>query len=228
VAGIAVLTGSETIVSIENPSLMNFITGDQFDSIYHEHFSYLTAHSVKWIAAEKGLELFKVEEIQTHGGSNRYWLRKTTDKRLDFPDVEAKISREKSMGLLNEEVWKTFADRIQVLIASFHDWVEDLDKSGRILCGYGAAAKASTLINSSQINKKWIQAIADSSPEKQGWFMPTLGIPIVSPREMESFSPTDIIIFPWNISEELNSLIKQQFNPAIRTWIAVPSIKEME
>jgi hypothetical protein len=132
------------------------------------------------------------------------------------------------MGLLDEDVWKAFAARIQNLIASFHDWVEDLNKNGKILCGFGAAAKASTLINSSQINQKWIQAIADSSPEKQGWFMPTLGIPIVSPQEMESLSPTDIIIFPWNISEELNSFIKQQFNPEIRTWIAVPKIKEME
>ena len=228
VEGLAILTGPSTILSVENPSLMNFISGDQFDSIYHEHFSYLTAHSVKWIAANNGLELFRVEEIQTHGGSNRYWLRKAGNRNLDFPDVEVKISREKTMGLLDEDVWKAFAARIQNLIASFHDWVEDLNNKGKILCGFGAAAKASTLINSSQINQKWIRAIADSSPEKQGWFMPTLGIPIVSPQEMESFSPTDIIIFPWNISEELNSFIKQQFNPEIRTWIAVPKIKEME
>jgi hypothetical protein len=228
VEGLAILTGPRTILSIENPSLMNFISGDQFDSIYHEHFSYLTAHSVKLIALEFGLELFNVEAIETHGGSNRYWLRKKNGIDQKFATVEYKISSEIEMGLLNEEAWEEFSDRVQLLIKKFREWAEDLYLSGRVLCGYGAAAKASTLINASHINKDWIRAIADSSPEKQGWFMPSLGIPIISPQEVKEINPSDIVIFPWNLSLELTSLIRNQFESTLKTWIAVPQILEMK
>ena len=228
VEGLAILTGPSTILSVENPSLMNFISGDQFDSIYHEHFSYLTAHSVKLIALEHGLELFDVEDIETHGGSNRYWLRKKNGIDQTFVSVEHKISTEIGMGLLNEGIWLEFSDRVQLLIKNFREWAEELHLSGRVLCGYGAAAKASTLINASHIHKDWISAIADSSPEKQGWYMPSLGIPIISPQEMKDFNPSDIVIFPWNLSLELASLIRNQFDSTLKTWIAVPQIIEIK
>jgi 2-polyprenyl-3-methyl-5-hydroxy-6-metoxy-1,4-benzoquinol methylase len=228
VEGLAILAGPSTILSVENPSLMNFILGDQFDSIYHEHFSYLTAHSVKLIALEHGLELFNVEDIETHGGSNRYWLRKTSGIDQKFSIVEQKISMEIEFGLLREEVWQEFSDRIRLLIQNFKEWVEELHLSGRVLCGYGAAAKASTLINASHIQKDWIRAIADSSPEKQGWFMPSLGIPIISSQDMKDFHPSDIIVFPWNLSVELTSLIRKQFDSTLKIWIAVPQIIEMK
>jgi hypothetical protein len=225
ISGLAKMAGPNTLISIENPSLMNFIEGDQFDTIYHEHYSYLTAHSVKVIAAEFGLELFDVERTNTHGGSNRYWLRLRKDSVPNDGQVDLSISKELDSGLFNEEAWESFAKRVRSALRTFYDWLSQAHKEGHTVYGFGAAAKASTLINASEIHKDWIIGIADSSHEKQGRFMPAQGIPIVSPEKMYAMNPTDIIIFPWNIKKELVPLIREQSGSDIRIWKAVPTLE---
>jgi 2-polyprenyl-3-methyl-5-hydroxy-6-metoxy-1,4-benzoquinol methylase len=228
VAGIAALVGPETRVSIENPSLINFLKEDQFDTIYHEHYSYLTANSVDKITKEVGLQLFKVEEIVTHGGSNRYWLRQQSGPAIGEKQVVAKILQEVGDGLFDESAWRHFDERIQELISNFYNWVKSSFEAGKIVCGYGAPAKASTLINASRIEKNWIKVIADASPEKQGRFMPTHGIPIVSPKTLFDLKPNEIIIFPWNITKELSELIERQILAPARVWKAVPKLEQVE
>jgi 2-polyprenyl-3-methyl-5-hydroxy-6-metoxy-1,4-benzoquinol methylase len=228
VAGIAVLVGPETRVSIENPSLINFLKEDQFDTIYHEHYSYLTANSVDKITKKSGLQLFKVEEIVTHGGSNRYWLRQPPGVVSSEKQVVAKILQEVEDGLFDESAWRHFDGRIQELISNFYNWVKSSIEAGKVVCGYGAPAKASTLINASRIEKDWITAIADASPEKQGRFMPRHGIPIVSPRTLFDLKPNEIIIFPWNITKELSGLIENQILAPARVWKAVPKLEQVE
>jgi 2-polyprenyl-3-methyl-5-hydroxy-6-metoxy-1,4-benzoquinol methylase len=225
VAGIAALVGPETRVSIENPSLINFLKEDQFDTIYHEHYSYLTANSVDKITNEVGLQLFKVEEIVTHGGSNRYWLRQKPRTSTVEQDVVVKMIQEIEDGLFNELAWGHFNLRIKELISSFYNWVKNSFETGEIVCGYGAPAKASTLINASRIEKNWIKVIADASPEKQGRFMPSHGIPIVSPKELFAIKPTDVIIFPWNITKELSEIINSQLLAPTRIWKAIPKLE---
>lgn len=227
VAGIAALVGPETHVSIENPSLINFIKYDQFDTIYHEHYSYLTANSVAKITKDAGLQLFKVEEILTHGGSNRYWLRQSSPLRSKEQNVAAKITQEVEDGLFDELAWRQFEARIQELIFNFYIWSKSSYEAGKIVCGYGAPAKASTLINASGIEKEWIKVIADASAEKQGRFMPSRGIPIVSPRTLFDLRPSDIIIFPWNLKEELSEIIESQVLRPTRVWTAVPKIEQV-
>ena len=227
VAGIAALVGPETRVSIENPSLINFIKQDQFDTIYHEHYSYLTANSVDKITKEAGLQLFKVEEIVTHGGSNRYWLRQRSRSSSNEQNVVEKIIQEVEDGLFDESVWRQFDVRIQKLILNFYNWVKSSYEAGQIICGYGAPAKASTLINASGIEKDWIKVIADASPEKQGRYMPSHGIPIVSPKALFDIKPNDVIIFPWNITKELSEIIKSQALAPTRVWTAIPKLEQV-
>jgi 2-polyprenyl-3-methyl-5-hydroxy-6-metoxy-1,4-benzoquinol methylase len=227
VAGIAALVGTETLVSIENPSLTNFLKYDQFDTIYHEHYSYLTANSVDKITKEAGLQLFKVEEIVTHGGSNRYWLRQRSQFTSNEQSVTAKIIQEVQDGLFDEAAWRQFDIRIQELILNFYSWIKSSYEAGKIICGYGAPAKASTLINASGIERDWIKVIADASTEKQGRFMPSCGIPIVSPKTLFDLTPNDVIIFPWNIKKELSEVIKSQALTPTRVWTAVPKLEQV-
>lgn len=227
VAGIAALVGAETRVSIENPSLINFLKEDQFDTIYHEHYSYLTANSVDKITKEAGLQLFKVEEIVTHGGSNRYWLRQGPQLSSSEENVAAKIIQEVEDGLFDESAWMQFDARIQELISNFYNWVKSSFEAGKIVCGYGAPAKASTLINASRIEKDWIRVIADANPEKQGRFMPRYGIPIVSPKTLFDLKPNEVIIFPWNLTKELSEIIESQSLAPTKVWTAIPKIEQV-
>ncbi|MEI6811736.1 MAG: class I SAM-dependent methyltransferase [Actinomycetes bacterium] len=222
ISGLAVLAGPETFISIENPSLMNFIESDQFDTIYHEHYSYLTSHSVAQIAANVGLRLIEVERIPTHGGSNRYWLQKISDAEGLKKSVLQEIEGELSSGLFDLDAWGAFSSRANSTLTSFRDWLYETYKRGENVYGYGAAAKASTLINAAGIDTDWITGIADGSHEKQGRFMPINGIPIVSPETLFAASPDHVIIFPWNIKEELVKIIARGSTKRIQIWNAIP------
>lgn len=225
--GLQIMAGPQTVITVENPSLMNFLEYDQFDSIYHEHYSYLTAHSVKSIGSKVGLELYKVEKIDTHGGSNRYWLRTGTTVTSNSVDVDQFIQAELDLGLFNKNEWEAFAARIGILIENFRAWLEKSHDEGKVVCGYGAAAKASTLLNSANAKGAWMKAIADESPEKQNRFMPVEGIPIVSSQEMFNLNPSDIVIFPWNLSREIANKIKNIDGSDIRIWQAVPGLEQV-
>jgi hypothetical protein len=225
--GISILMGAETTATIENPSLSNFLKGDQFDTIYHEHYSYLTAFSVDKLARSVGLELFKVEEIETHGGSLRYWLRKSTDQDTISNEVRDYIDAEVARGLLDGAKWKDFASATEKTISDFRNWVEESLSTGRRIYGYGAAAKASTLLNSAKIKPNAIIAIADNSPEKQDRFMPVMGAPIISATDLYASSVTDIVIFPWNIIPEILSEIRLNLPASVKIWRAVPNLEEV-
>lgn len=227
VAGLAEIAGPSTLVSVENPSLMNFLENDQFDTIYHEHYSYLTAHSVSKIAERFGLELINVEKIDTHGGSNRFWLQLKSPASSVDKRVAQQIEEELERGLFNKSLWMDFSSRIQSVISDFHDWLKTSFDEGRIIFGYGAAAKASTLLNAAKIEKSWLRAIADGSHEKQGRFMPVNGIPILSPEEMFLVKPTDIVIFPWNIQDELVAAINKESDGDIHIWKAIPHLERI-
>lgn len=157
IQGLAALCGPNTNISIENPSLMNIYMEMQFDTIYHEHYSYLSANSVSKLSELNGLQLFKVEKLETHGGSNRYWLRQLHSK--ESPDnsvVETKISEMES-GLFEPERWIDYANKVKRIHYDLCEWLsEDFDTERRIY-GYGAAAKASTILNScgGQVEKSW-------------------------------------------------------------------------
>lgn len=226
VAGLSVLCGENTLISVENPSLLNILSGLQFDTIYHEHYSYLTAFSVDKLCRPHNLQLVHVEKLDTHGGSNRYWIRRAGFQNPNIA-VSKLIEHELLTGVLSPEAWSKTSNSVHVLIEDFRSWlIERHSKSGRVF-GYGAAAKASTLINATNPQSSKIVAIADASVEKQGRFMPTFGIPIISPDELASMSPTDVVIFPWNIAAEIGKTLAQLLPIDVKIWRVIPSLAEI-
>jgi len=227
IKGLSVLCGPETQISIENPSLANILVGMQFDTIYHEHYSYLSATSVARISKDNGLHLSKVEELSIHGGSNRYWLTKSSDSSFTDDSVKKMIQDEKRQGLFESAKWSEYSRKVSKILGDFHDWVRTTKENGGRIFGYGAAAKASTILNSIDIDAGLITAIADASLEKQKRFMPPHGIKIISPQALFAESPTDIIIFPWNIKNEIGGFLRENLQSQTRLWCAIPYMHEI-
>ncbi len=224
VQGLKILTGPDTILSIENPSLENILIGMQFDSIYHEHYSYLSASSMEFISRSNGLHLYKVEELSIHGGSNRYWLKRLNSESLTEGSVSDMIYSEVEKGLFSQHAWANYDAQIRVIMADFLAWLKVSNENGNRVFGYGAAAKASTLLNSLDINSDLVKAIADISLEKQKRFMPSHGIRIISPQELFESNPTDILIFPWNIQNEISEYLLANCDTKVRLWCAIPNV----
>jgi len=225
--GLEILCGPETEISIENPSLANILIEMQFDTIYHEHYSYLSASAVSTISSMHGLELFKIEELPIHGGSNRYWLRKMIKGNLADSSIGIFCQTERDQGLFDLKEWNTYSHKVLKILNDFRDWLFLTKKDGKRVYGYGAAAKASTILNSTQIDPNLIHAIADVSLEKQKRFMPPHGIRIISPQELSSEDPTDILIFPWNIKSEIAVYLRDSLGDEVRLWCAIPTMSQV-
>ncbi len=227
VRGLSILAGPETRISIENPSLTNILVGMQFDTIYHEHYSYLSATTVSAIGSLNGLCLYKVEELSIHGGSNRYWLRKSNGHKFIDSSVHNVSRFEADSRLFEAKQWVDYGSKVSKLLNDFSAWLNSDTQYVRKIYGYGAAAKASTILNSVNLESNSILAIADMSDEKQRRFMPPGGIKIISPSELFAAGPTDIVIFPWNITSEIASFLRGNLDKSVRLWSAVPYMHEV-
>lgn len=226
--GLALLCGPDTQISIENPSLSNILIEMQFDTIYHEHYSYLSAYTVAKLGKLHGLHLVDVEGLAIHGGSNRYWLNKSRDENTAHSSVDNKIQAEIEMGLFDSNHWRAYSDKVEDVLKGFLSWLHTTKGTGGRIYGYGAAAKASTLLNSISVDSELISAIADASLEKQGRFMPAGGIAIISPKALFAAQPTDIVIFPWNIKNEVVKYLRANLGTQTRLWCAIPHMHALE
>ena len=227
VKGLAILCGEKTQISIENPSLANILIGMQFDTIYHEHYSYLSASAVATISKNNGLHLFKVEELSIHGGSNRYWLCAKPEGAIIDPSVESVVKYERVSGLFEAKEWTHYSLEVSNILQDFRNWLGDSAEKGMRIYGYGAAAKASTILNSIDLEVGLMTAIADASLEKQNRFMPPHGIQIFSPEELFVEKPTDVVIFPWNIKSEIANYLRSNLDTGVRLWCAIPEMHQV-
>ncbi len=227
VRGLSILCGPKTQISIENPSLMNILLEMQFDTIYHEHYSYLSASTVSKVSQSVGLQLFKVEKLSIHGGSNRYWLSSLSANTTIDSSVEAFVSMEKNSGLFEASEWANYSERVAKILDEFGVWLSENDQKGIRIYGYGAAAKASTILNSIDFKEGSILAIADASFEKQSRFMPPHGTKIISPTELFTAGPTDIVIFPWNIKLEIAKYLHSHLGSSVRLWCVIPEMHQV-
>jgi hypothetical protein len=227
IKGLAILSGPETQISIENPSLANILVGMQFDTIYHEHYSYLSASAVAKISRMHGLHLSRVEELTIHGGSNRYWLMKSSSNDLTDPSVDRIIGIENDNKLFDPQEWMSYSSKVSRILDAFLAWLRAEKKNDKVIYGYGAAAKASTILNSIEVENGLISAIADASLEKQERYMPPHGIKIISPKDLFSVNPTDIVIFPWNIKVEIATYLRSNLGTGIRLWCAIPEMHQV-
>ena len=214
--GMSILCSEETVISIENPTILNILEKDHFDTIFHEHYSYLSCNSVSKLSNKFGLNLFDVEFINTHGGSNRYWLSKSKQSNDIVKDT---IEYENSVGLKNEDSWKIAYSRIKDSVDLFEKKVNTLNNNGAIVCGYTASAKSTVLLNFAKIKRGQIKAIADDAIEKQNHFLIGPGIPITNVEDMLLLNPTDIIVFSWNIYDEIKNKILNMGYTNINVWI---------
>ncbi len=175
-----------------------------------------------------GLHLSKVEELTIHGGSNRYWLRNLESDNFTDESVERVIAVEVNNGLFNSKDWVAYSEKVADILNNFLLWLRSTKEAKGKIYGYGAAAKASTILNSIDVDIELISAIADASLEKQGRFIPPHGIKIISPTDLFSEDPTDIIIFPWNIKSEIAAYLRKNLQGQSRLWCAIPFMHEVE
>jgi SAM-dependent methyltransferase len=204
VGGLKIALKPEGVITMEFPHLMQLVEQSQFDTIYHEHFSYLSLLAVKSIFAHHGLVIFDVEEIPTHGGSLRIYARHREDeKQTILPAVGELLEKEMRIGMNNLSYYEGFQHKVNDLKNQFIRFLLDAKKEGKKVAGYGAAAKGNTLLNYCGIKTDLIDFIADANPHKQGRFLPGSHIPVVSEDMLKKSKPDYVVIFPWNIKGEI-------------------------
>ena len=217
------LCDEDTVITIENPCFATLLKNRLFDTIYHEHYSYLSAHSVQTIANTHELVLYQVDKLTTHGGSNRYWLGRSHEIS---DTVKLTLEEERSAGLFDPLKWKDFANRSEASIAALKEWLIAKKRAGDIVVGYGAAHKGNTFLNSVGESSKILKYVVDASSEKQGKFLPGSQIPVLEPKELSLANPTDVLILPWNIAEEISARVRM-LAPNARIWVALPILHEI-
>lgn len=221
--GLKVLLKPSGVITLEFPHLLQLIKHNQFDTVYHEHFSYLSLHTVSRIFQHSGLRIYDVEKLPTHGGSLRIYGCHENDERRSEATVNHLLAQEKEFGLLDLQIYKQFQHQANQVKNEFISFLIDQKKAGKIVAAYGAAAKGNTLMNYAGIKPDLLSFICDAAPSKQGKYTPGSHIPIVSPNELARCKPDWVVIFPWNIAEEV---MQQQ---PIHDWggqfiVAVPKL----
>jgi SAM-dependent methyltransferase len=201
------------VFTCEFPHLLNLISQYQFDTIYHEHFSYLSFGTVVNIFAKNGLSVFDVERLGTHGGSLRVFAQRSdTGINQVSTKVEELITEENNAGMTTIDFYRGFQEHAEKVKNDFLRFLIDKKNEGKVVVGYGAAAKGNTLLNFAGVRSDLIKYVVDRSPHKQGKYMPGSRIPIVSEDRLVTDSPDFVVIFPWNIFEEITVQFSMQKN----------------
>ena len=191
------------VITMEFPHLMRLLQENQFDTIYHEHFSYFSLITVSQVFKAHGLRLFDVEELKTHGGSLRIYACHEKSRRETSGQVELLMARECDKGLNRIETYLAFNNVARDIKWQLLDLLIKIRRSGKKIAAYGAAAKGNTLLNYCGIRIDFIEYVVDRNPHKQNRFLPGSRIPILSPDKIGETRPEYILIFPWNIREEI-------------------------
>ncbi len=214
VAGMKIILKSEGVLTMEFPHLWQLINQNQFDTIYHEHFSYLSFTTVEKIFAQHCLTLFDVEELPTHGGSLRIYGKHDHNQKWAITDrVTLLKAKEKKAGLDTVEAYLQFSDRVMSTKRKLLSFLIELKDTGKTIVGYGAPAKGNTLLNYCGIRTDLLDYTCDRSPHKQGLFLPGTHIPIYHPDKIAETKPDYVLILPWNLKDEIRSQLSY-----IRDW----------
>jgi len=214
VGGMKVLLKDSGVITMEFPHLQRLIEENQFDTIYHEHFSYLSFSTVKRIFNHHGLELFDVMELSTHGGSIRIFAKHVNNS--DFPITEAVtelLNRENELGFSEIEFYNTFEEKIKETKRKILDCLIKIKREGKSIAGYGAPGKGNTLLNYCGIRTDFLDYTVDRNPHKQNNYLPGTLVPILSPEKIKETKPDYIFILPWNLKNEIMDQMK-----FIRDW----------
>lgn len=225
VGGMRALLAPQGTVTVECPHLLNLIAQAQFDTVYHEHFSYLSLVAVQRVMQSQGLRVYDVEELPTHGGSLRIYACHADAAIAATPAVQAMLAREREAGLERIEGYAGFQARAEEIKLQLLSFLLEQKRAGKKVLAYGAAAKGNTLLNYSGVHPDLLAMVADAAPSKQDKYMPGSHIPIVSPQRLLDEKPDVVLILPWNIKDEVAQQLAE-----IRAWggrfaIAVPQLQ---
>jgi SAM-dependent methyltransferase len=226
VAGMKTLLKTGGVITMEFPHLLRLIDENQFDTIYHEHFSYFSLMVAQQIFAAHGLTLFDVEELWTHGGSLRIYARHAEDtSRPTGPRVAALLAREKAAGLDRLERYSAFTEQVEETKRKLLQFLITARREGKTVAGYGAPGKGNTLLNYCGIRTDFVDYTVDRNPYKHGRFLPGTHIPIFEPEKIKETRPDYLLILPWNLKDEIMGQMAE-----IRTWggqfvIPIPALE---
>jgi hypothetical protein len=225
VGGMKILLRHGGVATLEFPHLLQLMEGNQFDTIYHEHFSYFSLGTTRRIFAAHDLEVFDVEEIPTHGGSLRIYVRHGEDaSKAVTPRLEALARRERELGFEQLEHYSRFRHRVEDTKQRLLEFLIDARRAGRSVVGYGAPGKGNTLLNYCGIRTDFLEYTVDRNPYKHGRFTPGTHIPIYPPDRISETRPDYVLILPWNIRDEIIAQMSH-----IRAWggrflVPIPSV----
>jgi hypothetical protein len=224
--GLKTILKKEGTITLEFPHLMRLVEQNQFDTVYHEHFSYLSLLTTKQIFHKAGLRIYHVEELATHGGSLRVYGCHQESGKAVSPAVDNMIEREITFGLKDRDILGSFQAKAEKVKNDFLSFLLQQKSNGKKVAAYGAAAKGNTLLNFAGVKPDLLSFVCDVAPSKQGMFMPGSHIPILTPPELAEHKPDFIIILPWNIANE----VFEQQKAIIDSWggkfvVAVPELK---
>jgi hypothetical protein len=214
VAGFAALLTDDGAATFEFPHLLRLLEETQFDTIYHEHFSYLSLGTAQRVLERHGLRVFDVDELPTHGGSLRlYACRRESSRWACTPAVEAVLGREAAAGLDHLETYTAFDEAVKSTKREILSFLIEAKRAGKRICGYGAPAKGNTLLNYCGIGTDFIDFTVDRNPAKQGTLLPGSRIPVRAPEAIAEARPDLVLILPWNLRDEIAAQMAH-----IREW----------
>lgn len=226
VSGFAALLKPQGVATFEFPHLMKLVSGNQFDTIYHEHYSYLSLSAVRRIFAANGLTIFDVEELPTHGGSLRVFAQRAdTGLHASTRRVAELLAAEETAGVKSTVYYDGFQARAEKVKDDFTSFLIDAKRKGLKVGAYGAAAKGNTLMNFAGIRPDFIPYVVDRAASKQGKYMPGSRIPIVDEARLKADRPDIIVILPWNIREEVMAQLSYAREWGARFVTAVPELR---
>lgn len=229
VAGMKMLLKPGGVVSMEFPHLLRLMDENQFDTIYHEHFSYFSFLVTERVFAKHGLTIFDVEEIPTHGGSLRIFAKHASNSALPVGErVSALRRREQEAGLDRADTYRAFAEKVKATKRSLLRFLIDAREAGKHVVGYGAPAKGNTLLNYCEVRTDLLEYTVDRSPHKQGHFLPGAHIPVYAPEKIRETRPDYVLILPWNLK---NEIVEQMAE--VRSWggkfvVPIPEVRVLD
>jgi SAM-dependent methyltransferase len=225
VAGIAALLAPQGVATLEFPHLLELVRNRQFDTVYHEHFSYLSLHAVEQVFAAHGLRIHDVQRLQTHGGSLRIWAGHAQADHAPQPGLAEVRALERDAGMLDLGWYHGFQQVAEQVKNDFLAFLLEQKRVGKRVAGYGAAAKGNTLLNFAGVRADLLPFVADASPHKQGRFLPGSRIPVVDEQQLREARPDIVVILPWNLRAEIAEQLRYVADWGGRFAVAVPSLQ---
>lgn len=226
VSGMKIILKDNGVITMEFPHLMQLIDNNQFDTIYHEHFSYLSLYTVKQIFESQGLQIFDVDELATHGGSLRIYAKHNFDDSKPVSEnVTALLKKEIDKGLTTLNYYDNFQQKALKVKLDLTDFLIQQKRANKKVAAYGAAAKGNTLLNYCGINSDLISYVVDANPHKQSKFLPASHIAVVNEDCLKDDKPDYIIVLPWNLKEEIIEQLNYVKNWGGRFVIPIPELQ---